>query len=383
MGVPLITRRGINIGALCVLDDKPRASITEEEKVFCTTIAQTIMRHFEVTKEAEERKKVIRMSMGLNAFVEGKSWLDMESHLQDTAVDNSKAPLHRENSIRSVSESSESYLGSGQRSPLDGYTKVMAGVGHEVKSSHSISGENIIAATVSQERQRSHELSSHSTFPGKLKLLQDRSKAGPPHKDFQGPEQIFARAANLLREALDLHEYGGVVFFDTAVGFSYDSDSEPTSPTGVDIQSTNDGEVHTPSSPQGGTFPRHGSFGKMEPTSPVTNSSFESGLGSQRRQKKADVLGYSTSKAPLDLKPTKSSTDGFTPIDENFLQKILKHYPRGGIWSFDEDGSLSALEEELPLSKNGPTSPKTQQHRYKRKYVEGAILQSYFPGGES
>lgn len=72
-GTPLTTRNGINIGSLFILDDKVRPRLSPAQEKFLGTIAATIMGHLEVNKEAEERRKVLRMARGLNAFVEGKT----------------------------------------------------------------------------------------------------------------------------------------------------------------------------------------------------------------------------------------------------------------------------------------------------------------------
>lgn len=383
VGTPLTTSRGINIGALCLLDDEPRASIAPDDQAFCATIAQTIMRHLEMNREVEEGKRRIRMSTALNAFVEGKSWLAKEGLTHDTLDFESETRLHREASNLSVGELSGSYISSGQKSPVDGNHMTITSVGHQVESSSSVSGSSEPVTTNSQGRRPSQGLSGHDSLPQQTELLQDGSKAGQPYKDSRGYEWTFARAANLLRESLDLHEDGGIVFFDTAVGFSYDSEIESASPTGAEDYSA-DGEetVTAPITPKG-TSPQQHTFGQTKLSSAVTNSSFQSTLGSQRGQKRADVLGYSTSDSPLDLKMTRSQTDAFKPLTEKFLQKILKRYPRGVIWNFDEDGGLSTSEEELATADNHHTSPKMHQNRSKRKEIEGKVLQSCFPGGKS
>lgn len=71
-GTPLTTKKGINIGSLFILDDRVRPRLLPAQEKFLGTIAATIMSHLEVNREAEERKKVLRMAKGLNAFVEGK-----------------------------------------------------------------------------------------------------------------------------------------------------------------------------------------------------------------------------------------------------------------------------------------------------------------------
>ncbi|KAI4087353.1 MAG: hypothetical protein LQ344_006848 [Seirophora lacunosa] len=72
-GTPLTTKKGVNIGSLFVLDDKVRPRLTPAQEKILGTIAATVMGHMEVNREAEERRKILRMAKGLNAFVEGKS----------------------------------------------------------------------------------------------------------------------------------------------------------------------------------------------------------------------------------------------------------------------------------------------------------------------
>ncbi|KAL8735060.1 MAG: hypothetical protein Q9181_002962 [Wetmoreana brouardii] len=75
-GTPLTTKNGVNIGSFFVFDDKVRQELTLAQERFFGSIAATIMEHLEVNRQAEERSKVLRMSKGLNAFVEGKTSFD-------------------------------------------------------------------------------------------------------------------------------------------------------------------------------------------------------------------------------------------------------------------------------------------------------------------
>jgi hypothetical protein len=74
----LTTKRKINIGSLFVLDDVVRDKLNADQETFLGTIASTIMNHMETASEAEERRKVMRLSHGMNAFVEGKTSLALE-----------------------------------------------------------------------------------------------------------------------------------------------------------------------------------------------------------------------------------------------------------------------------------------------------------------
>ncbi|KAI4176662.1 MAG: hypothetical protein LQ343_000953 [Gyalolechia ehrenbergii] len=89
-GTPLTTRNGINIGSLFILDDRVRSRLSPAQEKFLGTMAATVMGHLEVNREAEERRKVLRMAKGLNAFVEGKSSFDSGDQLEETS---STAPL--------------------------------------------------------------------------------------------------------------------------------------------------------------------------------------------------------------------------------------------------------------------------------------------------
>ncbi|KAL9579155.1 MAG: hypothetical protein Q9212_005272 [Teloschistes hypoglaucus] len=71
-GTPLTTSNGVNIGSFFIFDDKFRSGLTPNEETYFGSVAATIMANLELAREAEERDKVLRMSRGLNAFVEGK-----------------------------------------------------------------------------------------------------------------------------------------------------------------------------------------------------------------------------------------------------------------------------------------------------------------------
>jgi GAF domain-containing protein len=47
-GVPITTSKGINIGALCVLDDEPRGGLDSAELLFLTDMSTTVMAHLEM-----------------------------------------------------------------------------------------------------------------------------------------------------------------------------------------------------------------------------------------------------------------------------------------------------------------------------------------------
>lgn len=73
-GVPIRSPRGIDIGVLCVFDDKPRtAPLTEPQTTFLRDISCTVMDHFDSKRSVERYRRTERMVRGIGSFVEGKS----------------------------------------------------------------------------------------------------------------------------------------------------------------------------------------------------------------------------------------------------------------------------------------------------------------------
>ena len=90
-GTPVTTENEINIGNLFIFNVVARPVLTAQQQAFLGSIAQVVVDHMEVFRESEERKKVMRISRGLNAFVEGKSALSPhDSTLRSPIFDRSK-----------------------------------------------------------------------------------------------------------------------------------------------------------------------------------------------------------------------------------------------------------------------------------------------------
>lgn len=70
-GVALTNNKGINIGCVYVVDDRPRSNISLEQGQFLTMMAATIMDHLEGIRAKEDIVRVTSMSQALHAFIEG------------------------------------------------------------------------------------------------------------------------------------------------------------------------------------------------------------------------------------------------------------------------------------------------------------------------
>jgi GAF domain-containing protein len=70
-GVALTNTKGINIGCVYVVDDRPRTDFTLEQAQFLTRMAATVMDHLEGIRAKEDIVRVTMMSQALHAFIEG------------------------------------------------------------------------------------------------------------------------------------------------------------------------------------------------------------------------------------------------------------------------------------------------------------------------
>lgn len=320
-GTPLTTKKGINIGSLFIIDDVVRNSLTADQEQFLGTIAQTIMMHMETVAEAEERKKVMRLSLGMNAFVEGRSRLNTDeagqdiSHVLKKSINNVERSPHKTRSD-SGSRSVRGSSGAGSRDPV------------------------LLARQRRSGKLLFYDLPRSTAYwvvienggsPSEPDTSQDDSDSGKATRNVDTDHRMtFARAANLLCESLDLRERGGVVYFDTTSRLRKDN-----------------------------------------------SNSCE-----RRSQRPAEIVSYSTSEAELGVGDQFKTANikSFTPLDENLIHSLLVRYPRGNMWTFDQDGNLSSSEEDSLSPSNSKSSESSKQSRANRKQIEAMLLQRHFPG---
>ena len=280
------------------------------------------MEHLAMRREVEERKKISHISQGLSAFVEGRS------RLASNTIFSQGKELHRPTKdTRDQSMASTPNVGDTDRS--------ISEMVHEPKEIVS----------------RPHQSSDDESGSDQNLVSQDGSGSITPNHSFeQAYMHTLSRAANLLRESLNLHNGGGVVFLDATMGFS---SKYSDSARDHDRQHAIDSAMYS-----------------------VDNSSEATDIP-------ADVLAQSLAPAYQESGHQAQCNSKFCPMPQSALQKIMKRYPRGKLWVFDEDLSLSSSEEDqfneqidLNMS-NGLRRPQR-----KSKQVEARVLQDCFPGGQ-
>jgi signal transduction histidine kinase len=145
----------------------------------------------------------------------------------------------------------------------------------------------------------------------------------------------FRRAANLIRESLELDGDGGVIFLENA------------------------------------SMPLDMDNGRME--------YFEDA------DTPVSVLGVSTNEEPFAPEPGSNATCAAANCDRRFLQNVLRRYPKGKVWTFHRDRSLFASSDDDEKSPNSPVSavrtPDTPPGTSRKwRASEATQLAKYFPG---
>ena len=366
-GTPLTTNRGVNIGSLFILDNKVRPRLNPDQEAFLGTIAQTIMRHLEMSREAEERKKGMQMSRGLNAFVEGKSSLALEGGLAGASSPGSQSHLRHHDVGTSRTGRRRAISSSGGKIPPRGTIPESANKASESSTHRTSRRDAELSGTALQ-------LSGAST-PGDQYSSQEEADIGSPREDTDARHRrTFARAANLLRESLNLDHSGGIAFLDTTLRYRGREDEGSGSASASDDTSAAE-EIGSGTS--NSTFDQR--FGRRQST--FTERLFSATSRISAGQVPAEILGFSTPEFNMGTDDTPERIETFSPMGERVLQSFLQRYPRGKLWSFDEGGSLSSSEEEILSPKIRKSSSATKPRSSGKKLAEARALQKHFPGG--
>lgn len=305
-GTPLITDSGINLGCLFVLDSQPRDGLSDSEKDALGTVAAMVMNYLHVSRQAVEGRRASRLSYCLRRFVDGKSNFHDNVHLSRSSSPISRSSSRGSADFRTSRSASSQYSDLGSCVTCD-----------EVGDARSHTGA---ARSLSPILNEDLDIASSTKTAASLRSLcrgDSSSSVSSGSNDW-----LFQRAANLLRQGLDLDDAGGVIF--------------------LKVSDVLQGDL-----------------------SPSDSASFNS-------NNSAPVLSISTRDDPLTSQKDSSLQCAAANIDEHFLYQVARRYPKGRLWSFHRDGSLSTSDEE-----QSSTAP--QKQRNKHKASETIKLTRYFP----
>jgi hypothetical protein len=318
-GVPITTPKGINIGAYCVLDDKKREGLDEAGMQFLRDMSTTVMTHLEMVRAQAEHRIGTQMVAGLGAFIDGASgfqdWADQNADWNKADGDYEPANEHP--------------LG-----PQPGLNSASAVAQAAVAVTESSSKEHQPTLSSSgPRRQRSRTLTSSNGSSVKFSANTSSTlKSKRSTDDIKDPaatniQKTFERAATLIREAMDVE---GVMFLDAAVSTFGGLVDTIDSVDNTELSSDNVGSA-------------------SELTG--TGTEGEDGMRSRRvydednAPKQCHVLASSCVTPAGSTAQHEFTTKQHALVTEKFLRSLLRRYPRGKTWSFNEHGDASSDDE--------------------------------------
>ncbi|KAJ5639609.1 uncharacterized protein N7484_007471 [Penicillium longicatenatum] len=341
-GTPLTTDNNINLGCLFVLDTSPRDGLNELEKDTLGSLSMLILDYMKICRQASEGRRAARLSRGLSYFVEGSSsFVDtVDPSRADSTGPFSAGTPSSHNRVSTFGDSREGHSadhGSQSGSRESAYHTTS----ESPHNPRSLSNEGqSISSDASESKPETGTSAAASSLP---EWVTSSSRNRLPPDDSQGNSWCFRRAANLLRESLDLSRDGGVAFFE--------ANNNPL----TDIDSDTD------------------------------SSSDSSGP--------ATILSLSTHDEPFSF--SQQGTSVSTPVanlDRSFLSLLLRRYPKGKLWSFHRDGQISTSDDDDeqgpsywgspgPNRSNGAfsTNAISKPMAKRRKAAENTMLNKYFP----
>lgn len=373
-GTPLTTTNGINLGCFFVMDTVPRNGLTDLEKDTLGSLAMLVMDYLKVCRQASEGRRAARLSRGLSCFVEGSSSF-VESDNPSSRAESSlrfSATAGSTNNRISTSGGSRETNSLGLASQAASNDRDSQGASHD-RSSQALSNTSldqvsqmvahdhvpqVVSPSPPNDRSLSNETRSFSSGISESKLdtgtsggasslpewITNSNRNRLPPDDSHGNSWCFRRAANLLRESLDLSSDGGVMFMEANNSPLVESDS------GSDCSSSGDGN-----------------------NGPAT------------------VLSLSTNDEPFSARAGSMANSPATALDRSFLSLLLRRYPKGKLWSFHRDGLISTSDDDdqEPRGRGSPSSnlsPPGAPHvtiakpiSKRRKAAENSLLNRYFP----
>lgn len=351
-GVPLRTPKGIDIGVLCVFDPHPRADLDDISVCFLRDLSRVIVEHLDSKRQRQNQRRADRMVRGVGNFVEGKSTISEPK--PTSSPDVSRDGLPQEDDVDGLQRRVERELNLQSPDIASGTPSSCSQTGAGSRDDQSPS------LTLPLQRPGPSPTPYPTSSGASTMTARSMSSFARTHPQEPRIRQIFSKAANVVREAIDVKS---ALFLDASI----------RSFGGLAQSASQDG----------------GSIGGIESSS----SSSESELdfqpsrvsaggrvgGRDRTKPSCRILGYSSSSA--------STIDGdpppFVSVSERFLTKLLRRYPKGKIFNFDARGqsqpgdysgdevfsSLAAVEPEQ-YSMTTPEQPRDTESPARRRRLE-------------
>lgn len=309
--VPIVSPKGVVIGAYTVLDKKPRTGLGGKLTKFLIDMSKTVMDYLQTTRSKSQHYRAERMMVGIGSFLEGRSSLRnswLESRWQDLTA----------------SEDQEAMEG-----PIS-----------LAQQTKQVEDEKAQAVKATKEKSAFHHLRPSTN--AEMEVASDR---GSTTDSLSGQvADAFFRAANIAREAMEVE---GVAYFDANFG-SYGSL--------VGLSRSDSGFSGSESSTLGDTAPRKTSH------------------DSEKFTKPSDILAFSTSMSssvnckPVDDRVLEMSETLLKGLLHRYPRGKVFNFSEDGMLSSSDytDGGFHDFSNNSSSSSNNNAQDVKRTRKYKK-----------------
>lgn len=358
--VPIVTLEGVKIGAYSVMSGKQRSGLTFAEYQFLQDVSSTVFEHLVLVRDRLNSVRGAKMVEGLTEFV-GRSENSASVY---TASESSPRGDMSEQMDHHISSSDDDKLESSIRDPLRRRRprSIQASIPDEPQSKNS-SLENSLQGNpllVDENARISHSLNKLPT----ISTIETDLK------------RMFRQAAKALQVST---EANGCIFIEASFG-----DMRKDSPHVDHNRQAFDTAGRL--SPRNAVFDREGKSESSLESQHETQSDSDGSKTSDANdspRKQANVLGSS-----FFMRGKIQTDSGFPSFvcTEQDLQRCIHRYPRGKIFNFSGEGTISSGDDTLSdrtistkpskpaLSGSGVSSQKRNRNQSRvRRFVAGEL----------
>ncbi|GAB7359094.1 hypothetical protein MBLNU230_g5165t1 [Neophaeotheca triangularis] len=352
-GVPITTPRGINIGAFCVLDDRPRSGLSDTETVFLQEMSTTVMTHLEMVRAKSVNQRSRDMNIGMSAFMDGhgsvEEWLAAKQRLEGRLRDDN------------VNGDTVSVPVTPGETPGDNPGEERQGFFSDAALRDS--NKSGPASQKKTKRKRPKHIRNDTARSATNEVTHTSGERSESDRLAQGIPGAYTRAAKILQAAMgadgvhvldaSVESFGGLVDAATGNG-KYPLSGDES----FQMSSAPESDFHQP----------------------APNRAARSPL------KHCKVLGKSHSARQQDMLDEIEQNEGM--CTEKFLAFLLRRYPHGKVWNFSAEGDVSSdslSEREAGAATRGKLS-RERERTLRRKDIsarEHKRLQAMFPAARS
>ncbi|TDZ21611.1 Hybrid signal transduction protein dokA [Colletotrichum orbiculare MAFF 240422] len=335
-GVPIRSPKGINIGVFCIFDDRPRAGLDADGVQFMKDISKTVMDYLDARRVNENYRRSERMVHGLGDFIGGN----------EEPPTPAKPP-----SPRSSSNSFDTPATSPPEAepPSPKSSDVTDAIRPNL---------NPLSRDATESPTKVDSSDSVETTTTTSTVATTTSSSAPPDPRLTETIKIFTRAASVIHKSL---EVDGALFLDASIGSYGGLVSGPRRASEVADNHFSSSEDSLSERPEDSNERWCKCFGR--------SSNMDGATGG------------------IDSSQFSRST-----LRERFLKKLLRRYPNGKVFNFDETGNWYLTESDnddadiTPTEESEQTAarPETKAaYSYFTRRNEAKTVGDMFPGART